>query len=68
MKKNNTLIIACAVAAVLTGCTTDAATGRRHLSPELEAAASRVAVHALTAAEAGLNARIDSALRVQPGK
>mgnify|MGYP007122141066 CR=1 FL=1 len=64
MKKNSILIIAIAALGALTSCTTDAATGQRHLSPELEAAATRVATHALTSAEASLNARIDSALRV----
>ncbi len=64
MKKNSILIIAIAALGVLTSCTTDAATGQRHLSPELEAAATRVATHALTSAEAAINARIDKALQV----
>lgn len=64
MKKNSIVIIVSAALGVLTGCTTDAATGQRHLSPELEAAATRVATHALTSAESALNARIAKAMKV----
>lgn len=63
MKKKpiaNILIIACAVLAGAPACTTDAATGRRKLSPAAEASLDRIAAHALTAAETAVIREIDS--------
>lgn len=58
------LITVCAALAGAPACTTDAATGRRQLTPAAEASLQRVAEHALTAAEAAAIRQIDNALRV----
>lgn len=60
------LTAVCALAAVLTGCATDPLTGRQTLSPEMQAAANRVGISALNAAEAAITARLNAQLRIPP--
>ncbi len=57
------LTAVCALAAVLTGCATDPTTGRQNLSPEMQAAANRVGITVLNAAEAALTARLNQAIK-----
>ena len=53
--------------ALLSGCVTGA-DGKRHLSPEVQAAANRIAVSTLTAAEAAIIAKLNQGLKVSPQK
>jgi hypothetical protein len=60
-------LLALFVVLMLSGCVTGA-DGKQHLSPEVQAAANRIAVSTLTAAEAAIVAKIEQGMKVHPQK
>ncbi len=63
-----TLLLLSLVAALpgfLSGCTTNAATGKQTLNPEFHTVFNRIGLTALTAAEVAINAKIARELRVE---